>query len=127
MMATIGQLMTDALITIRPDATIQQAAQKMRDEAISSLFVEEDDQYVGILTETDLVRKGTAGGWDPKQTPVRLVMSSAITSLDKHLPIGEAVDLMAKGEIRHLAVTDGGKIIGLLSVRDILAHFRAAV
>ena len=126
-MATIGQLMTDALITIRPDASIQQAAEKMRDEAISSLFVEEDNQYVGILTETDIVRKGTAGGWDPTQTPVRLVMSSAITSLDKHLSIGEAVDLMANGEIRHLAVTDGGKIIGLLSVRDILAHFRAAV
>ena len=127
MVATIGQLMTDALITIGSDASLQQASEKMRDEAISALFVEEDNQTVGILTETDIVRKGTAGGWDPTQTPVRLVMSSAITSLDKNLSIEEAVDLMANREIRHLAVTDGGKTIGLLSVRDILAHFRAAV
>ena len=126
-MATIGQLMTDGLITIRSDASLQQASEKMRDEAISALFVEEDNQYVGILTETDIVRKGTAGGWDPTQTPVRLVMSSAIISLDKDLSLGEAVDLMANGDIRHLAVTDGGTIVGLLSVQDILAHFKAAV
>ena len=127
MAATVGQLMTATVIAIDHDATVEEAARKMRDERIGSLFVNKDGQSVGIVTETDVVRKAAAVGRDLHTTPVHELMSHPILSIDQQSSARYAVDIMSNAEIRHLAVTDNGTIVGLLSVRDILDYFKTVV
>lgn len=87
-------------------------------------MVTKDDQLVGIVSETDLVRKGMAEGRDLHQEKVQWIMSSPIISIDIDRPASDASDLMSERGIRHLAVTDSGKIVGVISVRDLLRYYK---
>jgi len=79
---------------------------------------------VGIVTETDLVRKAVAKGADLVKEKVEAIMSAPVASIDIHRTPQDAHDMMADLGVRHLAVTDAGKIVGLLSVRDLLVYFK---
>ena len=122
-MATVGQLMTREISVIQEDATLQEAAQQMQAQRIGSLLVEKNGEYAGIITETDVVR-AVAEYPDVSQLKVHTLMSSPIISLDKKLSPQYARDLMADRRIRHLAITEEGKIVGIMSVRDLLAYFK---
>jgi len=122
-MATVGQLMTREMSTISEEASIQEAAKYMQVNRIGSLLVEKDAQYTGIITETDVVR-AVAEGPDVTEITVQGVMSSPILSVDRKLSPQYARDLMADRRIRHLAVTEEEKIVGIISVRDLLAYFK---
>jgi signal-transduction protein with cAMP-binding, CBS, and nucleotidyltransferase domain len=122
-MATVGQLMTREMSTISEEASIQEAAKHMQVNRIGSLLVEKDAQYTGIITETDVVR-AVAEGPDVTEITVQGVMSSPILSVDRKLSPQYARDLMADRRIRHLAVTEEEKIVGIISVRDLLAYFK---
>jgi len=122
-MATVGQLMTREMSTISEEASIQEAAKYMQVNRIGSLLVEKDAQYTGIITETDVVR-AVAEGPDVTEITVEGVMSSPILSVDRKLSPQYARDLMADRRIRHLAVTEEEKIVGIISVRDLLAYFK---
>ncbi len=106
------------------DASVRDAARLMRDRRVGSLLVESGGQYVGILSETDLVRRGVAEGLDFDHTAVDLVMSSPIITLDVGRSAVEANTVMSERAIRHLAITEEGRIIGILSVRDLLVYFK---
>ena len=123
-MATVGQLMTSNLSTIAEDATIKQAADHMQTEQIGSLLVKKGEEFSGIITETDVVRAVAEEG-DLSQISVTQVMSSPILTVEKKLSPHYARDLMADKRIRHLAVTEEGKIVGIISARDLLAYFKA--
>ncbi len=122
-MATVGQLMTREVSTIAEESSIQEAAQFMQANRIGSLLVEKNAQYIGIITETDVVR-AVAEGPDVTEITVQGVMSSPILSVDRNLSPQYARDLMADRRIRHLAVTEEEKIVGIISVRDLLAYFK---
>ena len=122
-MATIGQLMNRDLSVITEDTTVKQAAGQMHDQRIGSLLVKKGTDFSGILTETDVVR-AVAERDDVASTSVVHVMSSPILTVEKKLSPHYARDLMANKRIRHLAVTDDGKIVGILSARDLLAYFK---
>ena len=122
-MATVGQLMTREVSSIAEGSSIQEAAQFMQANRIGSLLVEKNAQYIGIITETDVVR-AVAEGPDVTEITVRGVMSSPILSVDRNLSPQYARDLMADRRIRHLAVTEEEKIVGIISVRDLLAYFK---
>jgi len=122
-MATVGQLMTSNLSTIAEDATIKQAADHMQTDQIGSLLVKKGEEFSGIITETDVVRAVAEEG-DLSQISVTQVMSSPILTVEKKLSPHYARDLMAGKRIRHLGVTEEGKIVGIISVRDLLAYFK---
>ncbi len=122
-MATVGQLMTREISVIQEDASLQEAAQQMQAQRIGSLLVEKNGEYAGIITETDVVH-AVAEYIDVSQLKVHGLMSSPIISLDKKLSPQYARDLMADRRIRHLAITEDGKIVGVISVRDLLAYFK---
>ncbi|MCZ6801572.1 MAG: CBS domain-containing protein [Nitrospirae bacterium] len=122
-MATVGQLMTREVSSIAEGSSIQEAAQFMQANRIGSLLVEKNAQYIGIITETDVVR-AVAEGPDVTEITVQGVMSSPILSVDRNLSPQYARDLMADRRIRHLAVTEEEKIVGIISVRDLLAYFK---
>jgi len=122
-MATVGQLMTSDLSVITEDASLKQAAGQMQAEHIGSLLVKKGEEFSGIITETDVVR-AVAEHDDVSQTAVADVMSSPILTVSKKLSPHYARDLMADKRIRHLAVTEDEKIVGIISVRDLLAYFK---
>ena len=127
MEATAGQLMTQTVVVIEHDTSVLEATQKMRDARIGSLLVKREGANIGILTETDVVRKAAAGGKALSAIQVHEVMSSPVLDIDSDLPARYAIDMMANAEIRHLAVREQDEIVGLLSVRDILMHFKAKI
>ena len=122
-MATVGQLMHSDLSVVTEDATVKQAAGQMHDQRIGSLLVKKGDDFSGIVTETDVVR-AVAEHDNVATTSVAHVMSSPILTVEKKLSPHYARELMADKRIRHLAVTDDGKIVGILSARDLLAYFK---
>lgn len=106
------------------DTSLRDAARLMRDKRVGSLLVEDHGDYIGIVSETDLIRRGMAEGLDPDRVAVHDVMSSPIITLDINRSAVDANSMMSERGIRHLAITDQGRIIGVLSVRDLLIYFK---
>jgi CBS domain-containing protein len=113
-------LMATRLATIQSDASLLAAAQLMHEKRIGSLLTIEAGEIVGIVTERDLVRKGLASNRDAGSTHVSAVMSSPLLSIDVNRTIRDASKVMAEQGVRHLTVTENGKIVGVLSVRDLV-------
>ncbi len=122
-MDEIGDYMISPILSIDLESSVQEAAQFMMAHNIGSVLVKEFEEYVGIVTETDLTHKVLGKGLNAESTPVSEIMTSPILSLDCYLPVEEANRFMHKNKIRHLAVTEEDKIIGILSVKDLVAYF----
>jgi CBS domain-containing protein len=112
---------SEKFITVARDTDVQTAARLMRDRRISSLFVTNGQEIVGILTDTDMVRRVAATGVDTLTTTAEQIMSAPILTIEEDKTVLDVSDLMAEKHIRHLGVTQGGKLVGMISVRDILA------
>ena len=111
---------SEKFITVERDTDVQTAARLMRDRRISSLFVKNGKEIVGILTDTDMVRRVVAAGVDTLTTTAEKIMSAPILTIEEDKTLLDVSDLMANTHIRHLGVTQGGKLVGMISVRDIL-------
>ncbi|HUK57302.1 MAG TPA: CBS domain-containing protein [Nitrospiria bacterium] len=121
---SLAHLMNREMKTISNTTTIQEAARIMGVQKIGSLFVEKDGHLAGILTETDIVRKAAAKGLDLKKETVDSISSKPIISIEIVRSPQDAFDLMGELRVRHLGVTERGKIVGVMSVRDLLVHFK---
>ncbi|MFM8552831.1 MAG: cyclic nucleotide-binding/CBS domain-containing protein [Nitrospiraceae bacterium] len=119
-MLTALNLMKRNLATVPHSATALDAAKVMRDQKIGSVFIEQDRQIVGIVTETDIVRDVVGMSLPANHINVRDIMSSPVIGVDERSPITEAADLMERNGTRHLAVFKSDRIVGVLSVRDLL-------
>lgn len=116
----LSVLMATTLATIPSEASLLAAAQLMSQRRIGSLLTSEAGEIVGIVTERDLVRKALAANRDAGSTHVGAVMSSPLLSIDINRTIRDASKAMAEQEVRHLTVTENGKIVGVLSIRDLV-------
>ncbi len=116
----LSVLMNRTIETITSDETALTAAQRMTDKHIGALFVMEADELVGIVTEADLVRKLLASQLDPETMRVGALMNSPLIDIDINRTIRDASDLMAAKRVRHLAVTEHEKVLGVLSIRDLV-------
>lgn len=116
----LSVLMATTLGTIRSEEMMLAAAQQMQEKRIGSLLVVETGEIVGIVTESDLVRKGLASNVDPGSTRVGAVMSHPLIGIDINRTIRDASALMADQRVRHLAVMEHHKIVGVLSIRDLV-------
>jgi len=110
----------EKFVTIERDTDAQTAARIMRDRGIGSLFVTHGKEIIGILTDTDMVRRVAAAGVDTLTTTAEQIMSAPILTIEEDKTVLDVSDLMAEKRIRHLGVTQGGKMVGMISVRDIL-------
>lgn len=116
--------MTSHLVTIPSNATAEDAAKKMIIGKSGALFVEENKQIKGILTQGDIVSKIVAAEKDPKKILVKDIYNASIIMIDENEDIFKAADLLAHYDIRRLAVVRGGKIVGLISTKIIGARIR---
>lgn len=123
-MPNVAQVMRKDLKKIAHDASIRDAAKRMRDERVGSLFVEKGESLVGILTETDVVRRAVAEGADLGKATVQSIMTTPIVTIESIRTVQDAHDMMGDLGVRHLGVTEGGKLVGLVSVRDLLVYFK---
>jgi CBS domain-containing protein len=118
--AAVGDVMSSPIETISRNATVSEAATKMRDLDISGLFV--TGSQPGIVTTTDVVDVVAAGN-DPKTETVSDVMTAPVERVTTTIEIAEAAAMMTNFGIKHLPVTDNqGDYVGMLSSSDITAE-----
>ena len=119
-MPTVADSMRREIKKVPHTTPVTEAASKMSAEKVGSLFVEKKGELVGIVTETDVVRKAVATGAALGNLTVEKIMSLPIVTIESYRSNGDASDMMSDLGVRHLGVTENGKIVGIISVRDLL-------
>lgn len=120
MIPTIETLMSKRVFKIEASHTVQEAVEEMARLNVGSLLVMHDGNYVGMMTEVDVIRKVVAKQRPTTEVLVHEIMGSPLITIDAHETIIDANGLMEEKSIRHLAVTRDEKVIGVVSVRDFL-------
>lgn len=103
------------------DATVMEAATMMNELRIGALVVVREDKVVGIFTERDILNRVVAKKRDPSQTPVKEVMTSPVASCQPGTSLAEIRGVMTEKRIRHLPIVQDNRLVGMLSIGDILA------
>ena len=116
--ANLFDLMTSDVLTVAPEDTIGEAAQKMVDREVSSAAVSDYGRLIGILTERDLTR-AVAGRTHSSEARVREWMTPEPITVTESTPAEEAATLMFEHGFRHLPVVDDERTIGIVSMRDL--------
>lgn len=119
----IGDYMTSPVFSVDAESTVQEAANVMHSKHIGSVFVKENNKFIGIITESNLSRKIVAKGLDPKTTKATEIMTEPLVTIDCMEHVEKANQLMAQKKIRHLGVTKNGEVVGVLSVKDLVSFF----
>jgi CBS domain-containing protein len=116
----VQDIMTQAAVTDAPDDTLSEAAAKMRQQQTGSLLVMEGSSLAGIVTERDVLRV-VGEGKDPKNVSLRDAMTKDVVTVRPDTGIRDAAQIMFEKWFRHLPVTtDDGKVVGVISLRDLL-------
>lgn len=122
MAQSIMEVMTTDPITIPQRASVQEAAQAMRDSDIGDVIVLDDSEQVcGIVTDRDIAVRFVAEGKDPAGTLLGEIYSRELQTLSPKDSVGDAVRLMSEKAIRRLPVVDEGKPVGIVSIGDLAA------
>ena len=117
----IGGVMRTKLVTARPDESAADALRRMLSSGIGSVIVIDENAPVGMFTERDVLR--LAGeGTDFETIPVRRAMTPRPLTIAAGDDILEASQMMAERKLRHLPVTEDGNLVGIVSMRDVLAY-----
>ena len=122
-MKTIGQLLTikgRAVWTIAPDATVYEALTLMAEKEVGALVVVEAERVIGLLSERDYARKVILKGKFSKDTLVKEIMSSPVVTVRPEQTVAECMALMTDKRIRHLPVLEGDRLVGLVSIGDLV-------
>jgi CBS domain-containing protein len=116
----VNEIMTADVTVVRPETTVQEAAQKMQALGVGSLPVCDGDRLVGMLTDRDIALRLAAPGLNPATTSVSRCMSPGVQWCYEDASIEEAQELMKKNQIRRLPVISREKrLVGILSVGDL--------
>ena len=122
-MQQVGDLLSDKgtdVFSIAPAATVAEAVDLMAEKSIGSLLVMQEGTLCGIVTERDYARKVVAGGLSMENTCVADIMTADVftASIEQH--IDECMMLMTEKRIRHLPVVDGERVLGIISIGDLM-------
>jgi CBS domain-containing protein len=115
-----------AVWSIAPDATVFDAIQLMADKNVGALPVIENGRLAGIISERDYTRKVILKGKSSKETPVKDIMTQEIVTVDSGDSVTVCMRLMTDKRIRHLPVMEGSKMIGLVSIGDLVRRIISA-
>ena len=119
-MVTVGTLMQREPVTVEAGTSVVEVAKLMKTCNVESVLVARKAQIIGMVTESDVVKKFVGAERAPYFVPVEDIMSSPVPGIEERRPLTEAADLMELHGTRHLAVFKSGAIVGTLSVRDLL-------
>ena len=124
---TVSDYMAKTVRSVSLEATLQEAGQCLQTWKIGSVLIQSGDEYLGYITETELTREVVASGTDPVTTTVKTCMREPLVTIETSDPIVEAVRLMKEKGTRHLAVTESNRIVGVISVSDIIRYYSGVV
>jgi CBS domain-containing protein len=100
--------------------TVYHALEVMAEHQIGAVMVMDGDHYVGIFTERDYARKIILKGHDSRTTRMRDIMTSELITVNPDTSAEQCMELMTRYHVRHLPVVEGGRIIGLISIGDVV-------
>jgi CBS domain-containing protein len=123
-MSTVAQIMTKRPKSIGPKTSIASAAKTMRTARVGSLFVKKGKRLVGIVTDTDIVRRAVSTNKNLGKLTVEKIMTTPICTIEGNQSVDDAQDMMGDLGVRHLGVTKAGEIVGVISVRDLLMFYK---
>jgi len=106
--------------SISPNATVFEAIQLMADKNVGAVLVTENDKLAGIISERDYTRKVVLKGKSSRTTAVKEILSSHVIHVSPSQTVEECMRLMTDHHIRHLPVLDGEKIVGIVSIGDLV-------
>lgn len=122
-MRTLKQLLArkpQAIHAVGPETSVFEALSMMAEHDIGAVMVFDADKVVGVLTERDYARKGILAGRLSKDTPVRELMTAEVIFATSDKTIEECMAIMTSGDFRHLPVMEEGRLIGIVSMRDLV-------
>lgn len=115
----VTEIMTRALISVNPQTTVFQIAKMMDQGGIGAIIVKDNEIPIGIVTDRDFAIK-VASNSMPLDTPVENIMSSPLITISNTASISSAAEMMSTKKIRKLAVSDSGKIVGIITSTDLV-------
>jgi CBS domain-containing protein len=122
-MTTARQLLDHkgrAIFSIGPDEPVLEAIRLMADHHIGALLVMKGDELVGIVSERDYARKVILKGRSSADTPVAQIMSSPVITVSLNNTVQECMQLMTSRRLRHLPVLEGKRVVGMVSIGDLV-------
>jgi CBS domain-containing protein len=108
------------VLQIAADASVFEAVKWMVEANVGSLLVTENGEITGIVTERDYLRRAALEGRPDKETAVREIMSSPLLVATPETTVDECMALMTDRRIRHVPVVDGGEVVGIVSIGDVV-------
>ena len=123
MKITVGQLLESkgkSVWSISPDASVYEALKVMADRGVGALVVEEEGKIAGMFSERDYARKVILKDRFSKETQVREIMTERVLAVSPRETVEQAMALMTKGHNRHLPVLEDGRLVGILSIGDVV-------
>ncbi|HLY76849.1 MAG TPA: CBS domain-containing protein [Thermoplasmata archaeon] len=127
MVVRARQIMQADVLTADPAMSVFDCARRMVDAHQGYAILLTDGRMQGIVTEWDFLAKVVARGADPATTPVGSLASSPVASCDAETPTHEVVERMAREGIRRMVVTQGGRVLGMITARDVIRAFKPYV
>ena len=122
-MATVAQLLDHkprAIYSVAPDAPVLEAIRLMAEHSVGALLVMQEARLEGIVSERDYARKVILMGRSSSDTPVSQIMTTSVITVEPGFSAQQCMQLMTDRRVRHLPVVTGGRVLGMLSIGDLV-------
>jgi CBS domain-containing protein len=122
-MATVAQLLGQkprGIYSVTPDAPVLEAIRLMAEHSVGALLVMQGDKLAGIVSERDYARKVILKGRSSSDTPVKQIMTAEVISVEPGQSTQQCMQIMTERRVRHLPVVEGGRVLGMLSIGDLV-------
>jgi CBS domain-containing protein len=122
-MATVAQLLGQKprdIYSVAPDAPVLEAIRSMAEHGVGALLVMQGDKLAGIVSERDYARKVILKGRSSSDTPVQQIMTAEVITVEPAQTTQQCMQIMTDRRVRHLPVVDGGRVLGMLSIGDLV-------
>lgn len=122
-MATVAQLLgrkPQGIFSVAPDAPVLDAIRLMAEHGVGALLVMKDSKLAGIVSERDYARKVILLGRSSSDTPVKQIMTAEVITVEGSFSTQQCMQIMTDRRVRHLPVVEGGRVLGMLSIGDLV-------
>ncbi|MDI9499358.1 MAG: CBS domain-containing protein [Acetivibrionales bacterium] len=120
----VKDIMTKNVASVKPDASVSEAADLMQRYNVGSIPVCDDNGVVGIVTDRDIVMRNVTVGSDPRSTPVSSIMTTNVTTVSPDTDVDELGVIMSQKQVRRVPVVDSNNLVGIVALGDLAVDNR---